>query len=110
MSDNEVTTSFEDRATRLLRELQGGSSAGDNFEAEVVKVLRDVAREERERCAAVASERAKMWERSLKRAAGAWPREGEVEARARRNEALALADCLLGPEESSSSDRHLRPV
>jgi hypothetical protein len=57
--------------------------------------LLDVARRERERCAAVAEERAAMWQASAGRmASGIWPAAAIAEARARLNEALALADAL----------------
>ncbi len=57
--------------------------------------LLDVAQRERERCAAVADRRIDMWEASARRmSSGPWPPAAMAEARARLNEALALADAL----------------
>jgi hypothetical protein len=54
-----------------------------------------VARRERERCAAVADERVMMWQAGVSRmGTGTWSAAAVAEARARLNEARALADAL----------------
>jgi hypothetical protein len=58
-------------------------------------VSHGTARRERDRCAAVEEERVKMWQASARRmSSGIWPTVAIAEARARLNEALALADAL----------------
>jgi hypothetical protein len=55
--------------------------------------LIDVARRERERCAAVADQRIEMWEATMRRmASGGWRAPAKAEAQARLNEARALAE------------------
>ena len=86
------------RAAALAEEIAAGVRQGRSLEwlEEVVgTALLDVARGERERCAAVADQRAQLWESSARRmASGRWPAEALVEARERRNEALVIADAL----------------
>ena len=97
------------RARELARELATAVAkdvSSTQLAARVEQVLRATVREERARCAAIATGRAEMWEASLERAGTAWPREGQLEARARRTEALAIADRVLGPDDDSSN--HLR--
>ena len=84
------------RAAALADELAEGIRAGravEWVEAQLASALRDVAARTRERCAALAEERAQMWESSERRmSSGGWPREGADEARHRRKEAITLAD------------------
>jgi hypothetical protein len=86
------------RAAALAEEIAAGVRRGRPLEwlEEVLgTALLDVARSERERCAAVADHRARVWEASARRmSSGGWPAEGLVEARERRKEALVLADAL----------------
>ena len=94
------------RAQELARELAtavANNVSRTHLAVRVEQVLRATAREERARCAAIATGRAEMWEASLTRAGTAWPREGQLEARARRTEALAIADRVLGPENDSGN-------
>jgi hypothetical protein len=79
----EIASSLKQgRVVEWLEEVLGGA-------------LLDVARRERERCAAVVDQRVEMWEASTRRmAGGTWPAAAIAEARARRNEALAVADAL----------------
>jgi hypothetical protein len=82
----------------LAEELAAGLHQGRAVEwlEEVLgSALVDVARRERDRCRAVADERAAMWEASVKRmGSGTWPATAAAEARSRLNEARALADAL----------------
>jgi hypothetical protein len=86
------------RAAALAEEITTGLHQGrvaEWLEEVLGSALLDVARRERERCAAVAEERVEMWQGSLRNLlSGSWPRGAVAEARARLNEALALADAL----------------
>ena len=86
------------QAAELAEEVAAGVHRGLSLEwlEEVLgSALLAVARRERDRCAAVAEQRATMWEASLKRTgSGAWPAGALSEARVRLNEARALADAL----------------
>ena len=82
LADEIASGLHEGRATEWLEEVLGSA-------------LLDVARQERERCAAVADQRVELWEASRRRmAAGQWPVAAVAEARSRLNEARALADAL----------------
>jgi hypothetical protein len=85
-------------AAALAEEVASGVQQGRAIEwlEEVLgSALLDVARRERERCAAVADQRIELWESSAKRfASGTWSPSAIAEARARLNEARALADAL----------------
>jgi hypothetical protein len=97
-------------AQQLARELAtaiANNESNAQLALRLEQILRATARDERTRCAAIATVRAEMWEASLTRAGAAWPREGQLEARARRTEALAIADRVLGPEEDSSNQLRL---
>jgi len=86
------------RAAALAEEFAEGvrqARAPEWLEEMLGSALLEVARRERERCAAVADRRVEMWEASVRRlSSGTWPADAIVEARARLNEALALADAL----------------
>ena len=93
-SDDEI----RHRAADLAQEVASGLVRGQALEwlEEVLGgALLEVARQERERCAAVADQRVELWEASTRRlGAGTWPATAVVETRARLNEARALADAL----------------
>lgn len=96
MADTVMSTFDPDeisqRAARLAEELGALARAGrpqERLEALLLTALR----EERERCAAVAEERAAMWDRTRQNDP-AWPAEGRLEARTRYNEAVAIADAI----------------
>jgi hypothetical protein len=93
-SDDEIRS----RATELAEEAASGIRQGRAVEwlEEVLgTALLDVVRRERERCAAVVEHRIEMWESSMRRmVGGSWPPAALAEARARLNEARALADAL----------------
>jgi hypothetical protein len=93
-SDDQVRA----RAAALAEEIAAGlhrGRAAEWLEEVLGSALLDVARRERERCAAVAEGRVTMWQASVRRvSSGTWPTEAVAEARARLNEALALADAL----------------
>jgi hypothetical protein len=86
------------RAAALAEEITAGLHQGgvaEWLEEVLGSALLDVARRERERCAAVAEGRVEMWQGSLRGlSSGTWPMGAIAEARARLNEALALADAL----------------
>jgi hypothetical protein len=86
------------RAAELAEEVSAGVTRGkvnEWLEEVLGSALLDVARRERERCAGVAEERVVMWEASLGRMGTRdWPAVAVAEARARLNEARALADAL----------------
>jgi hypothetical protein len=86
------------QAAALAEEVTAGLHQGRAVEwlEEVLgSALLGVARRERDRCAAVADQRVEMWAASVKRiGSGAWPTTAVAEARARLNEACALADAL----------------
>jgi hypothetical protein len=96
------------RAAGLAEEVLAGVLAGRRLEwvEEVLgDALVDASRGERERCARVAEARAAMWAATGRRmATGSWPAEGRVQARERRNEALALADALRGADAVSAGE------
>ena len=93
-SDPEIRS----RAVALAEEVAAGVRQGRSLEwlEEVLgTALLDVARSERERCAVVADQRARLWESSARRmSSGPWPAHALIEARERRKEALVLADAL----------------
>ena len=93
-SDDEIRR----RAADLSEEVASGMERGhapEWLEEVLGSALLEVARQERERCAAVADRRIELWEASTRRlGAGTWPATALVEARARLNEARALADAL----------------
>lgn len=93
-SESDIRT----RAAALADEVSAGMRDGRALEwvEEVLgAALLDVARTERERCAAVADRRAALWEASGRRMSSAsWPTEGLIEARERRKEALVIADAI----------------
>jgi hypothetical protein len=86
------------QAAALAEEIASGLQQGRAIEwlEEVLgSALLIVARQERERCAAVADRRVDMWQASTHRmASGTWPAGAIAEARTRLNEAMALADAL----------------
>ena len=103
-SDDEIRR----RAAELAEEVGSGAPGGrvaEWLEEVLGSALLDVARRERERCAAVADERVMMWQASMSRTGtGTWPAAAVAEARARLNEARALADALrvsLSPPRES---------
>jgi hypothetical protein len=74
----------------------------ERLETLLLSALREVAFLERERCASVAEERARMW-KSTKLNDPGWPGEGRREAQARHNEAVAIADAIrVGPPASAA--------
>ena len=86
------------RAAALAEELAAGVVEGravEWVEQLLVTALIEVARRERERCAAIAEHRAAIWEASARGMAMAAHGEALAEARARRKEALVVADALL---------------
>jgi hypothetical protein len=93
-SDDQIRS----RAVALAEEVASGLQqrrAAEWLEEVLGSALLDVARQERERCAVVVDQRVEMWEASARRAAsGEWPPGAIVEARARLNEAHAIADAL----------------
>ncbi len=93
-SDDEI----RNRAVELTEEVASGLQQGrpaEWLEEVLGGALLDVARLERERCAAVADQRIELWEASARRvASGTWAASAVAEARARLNEAGALADAL----------------
>ena len=93
-SDDEIRS----RAAALAEEIAAGVRGGrapEWLEEVLGSALLDVARAERQRCAAVADERVEMWENSVRRmGTGGWASTAVAEARARLNEARALADAL----------------
>jgi hypothetical protein len=93
-SDDEIRT----RAAALADEIASGlqqARPAEWLEVLLGSALLEVARQERERCAAVADQRVELWEASGARMAnGGWPAGAVAEARARLNEARALADAL----------------
>ena len=86
------------RAVALAEEVAAGVRQGRSpewLEEVLGTALLDVARDERERCAVVADQRARLWESSARRmSSGSWPPEAVVEARERRKEALVIADAI----------------
>lgn len=99
------------RAAALAEELTSARQArrpAEWLEELLVSALLEVLRQERTRCSELAAERARMWKASAERAAKTWPREALAEARARRTEALAIADRLLGAEPDRGPDESAR--
>jgi hypothetical protein len=86
------------RAAALAEDVAAGLQQGrplEWLEELLGTALLEVARAERDRCAAVADRRVELWEANARRmSAGGWPAEAVVEARERRKEALVLADAL----------------
>jgi hypothetical protein len=86
------------QAAALAEEIAAGLHQGRAVEwlEEMLGVaLIGAARRERERCAAAADQRVEMWVASVRRmGSGTWPAAAITEARARLNEARALADAL----------------
>jgi hypothetical protein len=91
-------TDIRAHAATLAEEIAAGVRGGRAIEwlGEVLTAaLLDVARAERERCAALAMRRADMWEGTVDRyASEMWPAEVRIEARERRKEALVIADAI----------------
>jgi hypothetical protein len=84
------------RAAAVAEQGQAGIEAGRSvewLEELVVSAMLEVARRERERCATIAEERAALWEGTAQGMA-AMSSPALPEARARMNEALAIADAL----------------
>ena len=93
-SDDEIRAHAAELAEAVAAGIQAGRPV-EWLEETLGVALLDVARRERERCAAVADARIEMWEASVTRmGTGSWPPSGVTEARARLNEARALADAL----------------
>jgi len=93
-SDDQIRNRAAALAEEVASALQQGRAA-EWLEEVLGGALLDVARLERERCAAVADQRVEIWEASARRmASGTWPAAAVAEARARLNEARALADAL----------------
>jgi hypothetical protein len=93
-SDDEIRS----RAAVLAEEVAAGIQQGraaEWLEEVLGSALLEVARRERERCAAVADQRVEAWESSVKgMGSRTWAPNAVAEARARLNEARALADAL----------------
>ena len=108
-SDSDIRT----RAASLAEEVAAGVHHGRPLEwvEEVLgTALLEVARAERERCAAVADRRAALWEATARRmSSGPWPTEARMEARERRKEALVLADALRADAPPPRDGRSPRP-
>jgi hypothetical protein len=93
-SDDDIRIRAAELAEEVASGIRGGRAA-EWLEEVLGSALLEVARRERERCAAVADHRVEMWEASARRmSTGAWPPSALAEARARLNEARALADAL----------------
>jgi hypothetical protein len=104
-SDQEI----RERAAALAEEVVAATRAGRPTEwvEEVLgSALLEVARRERERCAAVADHRADLWESSARRMAGtSWPAAARTEAQERRKEAVFIADALRADAADASPPR-----
>jgi hypothetical protein len=93
-SDDEIRRRAAELAEVVAMGVRQGRPA-EWLEEVLGGALLDVARGERERCALVADQRVEMWEASVRRiGSGDWPSTALAEARARLNEARALADAL----------------
>ena len=93
-SDDEIRSRAAELAEEVAAGVRGGRAA-EWLEEVLGSALLDVARAERQRCAVVADERVEMWENSVRRmGTGSWAPNAVAEARARLNEARALADAL----------------
>ena len=93
-SDDEIRCRAADLAQEVAAGLQRGRAL-EWVEEILGSALLEMARRERERCAAVADQRIELWEASARRfEAGTWPAGAAAETRARLNEARALADAL----------------
>jgi hypothetical protein len=93
-SDDQIRARAAALAEEITAALDQGR-VGEWLEEALGSAFLEVARQERERCATVAEERVRMWEGSVRRlSSGTWPAVALAEARARLNEALALADAV----------------
>lgn len=84
------------RAASVAEQGHAGVQAGRSMEwleELLVGAMLEVARRERERCATIAEERAQLWEGTATGMA-AMSSPALPDARARMNEALAIADAL----------------
>ncbi len=84
------------RAAELAEEVLAAVKAGapsEGIEAILLSALGEVVVRERERCASIAEERARMW-RGTKLNDPSWPAEGRREAQERYKEATAIADAI----------------
>jgi hypothetical protein len=93
-SESDIRT----RAATLAEEAAAGVRAGraiEWLEEVLTAALLDAVRAERERCVALATRRAEMWEGTIERyASETWPAELRIESRERRKEALVIADAI----------------
>lgn len=98
------------RAAALAGEVAAGLRRGlplEWLEEVLGAALLDVARSQRERCAALADRRAELWEASARRmSSGPWPAHALAEARERRKEAIVLADAIRTDEPAIDSGEH----
>jgi hypothetical protein len=93
-SDDEIRGRAADLADEVATGFRSGRAA-EWLEEVIGSALLEVARAERQRCAVLADERVEMWEHSVRRmGTGSWAPTAVAEARARLNEARALADAL----------------
>lgn len=93
-SDEEIRGRVAELADEVATGVRNGRAA-EWLEEVIGSALLEVARAERQRCAAVAGERVEMGEKSVRRmGTGSWAPTAVGEARARLNEARALADAL----------------
>lgn len=94
----DVERFLQERAGVLAEELSAGVRQGRTMEwleEAVLSALHDAVARERARCVALAEQRAATWERSGRGFESAsWPAAALSEARARRNEALSIADAI----------------
>ncbi len=94
----DVERYLQERAGALAEELSAGVREGrpaEWLEEAVLSALQDAAARERARCVALAEQHAASWEKSARGyQSGPWPASALAEARARRNEALSLADAI----------------
>jgi len=86
------------RAAALAEEITAGvqhGRAAEWVEEVLGSALLAVAREERERCARIAEQRAELWEATARRmSSGPWPAAARTEARERHKEARVITDAL----------------
>lgn len=89
---------LQERAGALAEELAAGVREGRTvewLEEAVLSALHDAVARERARCVGLAEQHAAAWERSGRNfESPSWPAGALSEARARRNEALSLADAI----------------
>ncbi len=99
---------LQQRAAALAEELASGvreARAVEWLEEAVLSALADAMDRERERCALLAEQRAALWETSdQKFRSPEWPACALSEARACRNEALALADAIRAGASPQTGD------